>query len=303
MGGGVYRYNFPSGTTLNLTNSTVAITSCSIYNSLFNIKDSWQNNKIVIFYNFFITSNIPSIFQTGTTYTDPVSGLVVNKKYVIITIPDGYYSISDLNLYMQKQYILLGLYSSVGSNFNYYSDFQVDPVQYKTQIDLYPLPASTFTTIPMNMNNLPSMSLPSTNQSFFMYFPSSSTVYGGIGAIFGFPDGKFLPNSPITNSIGVTKVTQFTSSLTPNVSPISTYIFTCNMVRNTYTIPQDLFFQLPINASIGSLIVFNSYPIYITALESNFQYIEIKLYDQFFNSLNINDSEMCLTMSIQTFLK
>jgi hypothetical protein len=208
---------------------------------------------------------------------------------------------------MQKQYIILGLclYYTNGSGYTYFSDFETDANQYKSQVNIYPVPSAIggSQALKLNINNVPGMTLPSSNQSFFLYFPASSSVYKGIGEIFGFPDSTYFPFTPHSSSIGVSKPNQITSTLTPNVSPISTYIFTSNLVQNNYTNPQNLFFQLPINAALGNLITYNNYPIYITALESSFQYIEIRLFDQFNNTLNINDSEMCLTLSIQTYIK
>ena len=302
---GVYRYNFGSYN-LNLQNSAVAVTSCSIYNSLFNIRADWGNNKIVIFFDNLIVNNVPNSYEHGTGYTDPVNGTYLYKKYVVIVINDGYYSISDLNAVLQMHYNNLGLclYYTNGSATTYFSEFDTDPNQYKSLVTISPIPSAITSAqaLKLNINNVPGMTLPSTNQSFFMYFPASSSFYKGIGAIFGFPDSTFFPFTPHSSSVGVGKTTQITSSLTPNLSPISTYIFTCNMVQNSHTIPNNLFFQLPITASLGSLIVFNQYPIYITALESSFSFIEIKLFDQFNNPLNINDNEMCLTLAIQTHI-
>jgi hypothetical protein len=54
--------------------SHVSIVSCSIYNNTFNISSSYGNNTITI------------------------SWLGTNYAY---TFPDGYYSVSDLNSYVQ----------------------------------------------------------------------------------------------------------------------------------------------------------------------------------------------------------
>ena len=54
VSGNTYRFNLPQGRTLNLdSNSQIALTSISMFNSTFNVKQSWANNKLIVFSNQF----------------------------------------------------------------------------------------------------------------------------------------------------------------------------------------------------------------------------------------------------------
>ncbi len=60
------------------------------------------------------------------------------------TIPDGYFSLSDLHLWLQQQFILNKLYcvNSNNSQNIYFVQFQTNSVLYKAQIDAYFMPSA-----------------------------------------------------------------------------------------------------------------------------------------------------------------
>jgi hypothetical protein len=297
-GTNTYRYVLPIGMTVN-TGDQIAVQCASIYNNSFNIRKDWNNNTFVIFYNGFNLNNIPSSFVKGNVYTDPYdSSIVVNKKYVQITIPDGYYDVPALNAFLLQQCHLLGFYLKGANNSGdmYFMNFLVNPNVYKMEIDMFVIPNSLPTGYSLPSNTF---SLPSPAQTPFLYFPAAPpSKYGSFASIFGFPNSTFFPNSAITNTNGASVSSQTLSATgyVPCLNPITTYIFTCNLVSNQYCNPDNLFFQMPINAAYGDLMVYNSYPIFITARSSSYQYIEISIYDQFLNNLVLNDSEFNITI-------
>jgi len=301
-GTNTYRYNLPSNVDIG-NNDQIAVQCASIYNNSFNIRAAWYNNTYFIFYDGFNLGNIPSQFVKGSSYTDPYNpSVVVNKKYVQITIPDGYYDVPTLNAYLMQQCQLIGFYLKGLNNSGnmYFISLLVNPNQYKMEVDMFVIPNGLPTGYSMPSQN--AFNLPSTTQTPFLYFPASPSlnskdyVYGSYASIFGFPDSTFFPYSPVTNSTGSNGNSQTLSTLTPTLNPITTYIFTCNLVNNKYCNPPNLFFQMPINSAYGDMMVYNSYPIFITARASSYQYIEISIYDQFLNNLVLNDSEFNITI-------
>jgi hypothetical protein len=95
-----------------------------MYNSFYNISQA-QYGK----------SNITFTWFDGSVYN--------------WVIPDGYYSLSDLNLWLQQQFILNKLYcvNSNNSQNIYFTVFQTNSVLYKAQIDVYFVPSSANATL------------------------------------------------------------------------------------------------------------------------------------------------------------
>eukprot|EP01041_Mallomonas_annulata_P020772 gene20772-40659_t len=97
-------YKFPS--TASIKNGSVAVSTISQYFSTYNITTAYNNNSFKY------------IWVDGSTYT--------------VSIPDGYYSFSDLNLYLEYVLITNGHYLTtstgdyvyllqLGLNTTYYS--------------------------------------------------------------------------------------------------------------------------------------------------------------------------------------
>ena len=102
--------------------SGVGLASLSMYNSTFNITSARGNNVISFIWNV----------GTPVTYT--------------WTIPDGYYSVSDLNYYIQNQCIASNLYCISGTNFVYFLELETNPVRYSIQLNSYDIPTTTEAT-------------------------------------------------------------------------------------------------------------------------------------------------------------
>ena len=89
------------------------------------------------------------------------------------------------------------------------------------------------------------------------------------------------------------------SSSTPNINPIDSYILTCSLLNSPYSIPSDVFFSLPLNGGLGSLITVNPSQIVFNSIAPNYyKEITIRLFDQLFNPLPLQDKELVLTLAI-----
>jgi hypothetical protein len=83
------------------------------------------------------------------------------------------------------------------------------------------------------------------------------------------------------------------------ISPIDSYILTCNLLNSPYSIPSNVFFTIPLNGSLGQLIsIYPSQIVFNEIAPNVYNYITIKIYDQLFNQLYLNDTDMTLTLAI-----
>ncbi len=294
-----YRYELPTGTAISLkAGSEIVVQSCSLYNSVDNIRADWGNNTMILFYDNFNLTNISNLgFSVGTTYTDPYySNIVINKKYVKITIPDGFYDIPDLSLFLKQQCTVLGFYlsSTINSTDMHFFDFQINKNLYSGQINLYPIPS----TLANYANPSNTFTLPTSPQTAFIYFPNGNPFvkYGGIGSIFGVNGGSCFPYFPSVSPTGSPVATQHLSTKCPVVQPITNYLFTSNLIMSKYSNPPNMLFQMPVSVGFGEMMIYRDNPIFMSCIEGTVNHIEIELHDQYCNKLMLNDTEFCLTL-------
>ena len=266
VSGNQYTYTLPQTVSFDAQDQ-VGVASLSIYNNTFNITASRGNNTLTFVWNA----------STPTTY--------------VWTIPDGYYAIStDLNYWLQQQMILNNLYvvNSSGQNV-YFMEFATNAPRYAVQVNAYALPtSSTATTLGYTKPAGATWSYPSTATC------PQITITAPFAKLLGFSAGSFPPNASTSAN------TQYLSTTTPNVNPIDSYILTCSLLSSPYSIPSDVFFTIPLNGGIGSLLTVNPSQIVFNNIAPNqYKFITIKLYDQLFNPLTLNDFEMTLTLAIQ----
>ena len=89
------------------------------------------------------------------------------------------------------------------------------------------------------------------------------------------------------------------STKTPNISPVDSYILTCNMINSKYSIPSNVMVSLPLSGSIGTLLVYSPPEIVFSDIAPNvYSNIVIQFYDQLFNKLEIKDRELVLVIGI-----
>jgi hypothetical protein len=262
--GNTYTYQLPSSWKV-ADGDQIGVASISIYNNTFNVTSSRGNNVLTIYWNA----------NTQTTYT--------------LTIPDGYYSAIDLNYQIQQFCILNNLYVTNSSgNYVYFIEIQQNSVRYALQLNTYYLPTSAnATTLGYTKPSGATWSFPTSNSC------PQIKISKGFGALLGLLENTYpLSASTATNQ-------QFLSTTTPVISPIDSYILTCNLINSPYSIPSNVFFTIPLNGSLGTLITVNPSQIVFNNIAPNvYNTITVQLYDQLFNALTLNDKEMTLTLAI-----
>jgi len=264
--GNQFEYKFPNSVKFEVGDK-VGLSGIAVYNSSFNITSEYENNVITIKWN--ADSQLSFIF----------------------TIPDGYYSISDLNYYIQSQCIANNLYVSNSSGQNiYFVELVTNPTQYAVSLNLYALPTgSQATTLGYVKPTTATWNYPSIAKC------PQVLISNPLGKLIGQETGTF----PSTNTVSTSQ--QYLSIKTPNLNIIDSYILTCSLINNVYAIPSDVFFSVPLTGSIGSLITSNPSSVSFNDIATGtYNSIKIRFYDQQFNSLLLRDTQCTILLSIKS---
>lgn len=260
-----YEINLPSTYKAN-DGDKIGVANISIYNSTFNITSARGNNTIQL------------TWSNGTVYT--------------FTFPDGYYSASDMNYFLQQQMILNNLYlysTSSTSTYTYYAEITTNAPKYAIQLNLYPIPTSAQAT---------SYGLAQPSGAGWSYPVSATTPQLTITSSFGLLIGQSAGTYP-----NATQSTTYstTSSFTPTISPVDTYVLCCNMIDNKYSVPNNILYSVPITSSLGTMMTSQNSQIIFSDIAPNiYNKITITFFDQLFNTLLLQDKEICLTLAIKS---
>jgi hypothetical protein len=257
-----YKYDFNQGG-VRFKNSEIAVASISIYYSWFSITSELGNNT----FSYVWYDNAGS-----DTYT--------------ITIPDGFYSVSDLNAYLQSEMVSNGTYliDDVG-DYVYYLEFVENSSKYAVQFNSYAIP----TALPTDWSNPASITFPASAST-----PQIVIASNDFRDIIGFSAGTY-PSSTQTTDYS------YTSDYTPQVSPVQSIIMRCDLVINPYSNPQDVIYSFaPTGTTFGSLI--SSVPnelIWCDIQDQYFNSFNIYFVDQTFNRIKIEDSNIVVLLVIR----
>ena len=259
-----YVYTFPSTVKFD-DGDSVGVSSCSLYNSTFNITATRGNNTFTIVWN--------ALAQTTFTFT----------------IPDGYYSVESLNFFIQQQCITNNLYvnNTAGQNV-YFLELLTNAPRYAVSLNAYALPTSAgATTLGYTQPAGATWSYPSAAKCPQLTFANP------FGALIGFTGASY----PSTASVATNQ--NFISDVTPNLNPVDSYIMTCSLLNSPYSIPSDTFFTIPLTGGLGELIAVSPSQIVFNNIAPNsYQQIKITFFDQNFQRLEMNDNQLTLTLAI-----
>jgi hypothetical protein len=244
----------------------VGLSSINIYNSFYNVSSVYGNNV----FTFTFPSTVPIV--------------------VSITIPNGYYSISDLNYFLQQQCIANDLYctSTTNSNYIYFTEFVTNSVRYAGQINLYTLPTSS-------QASALGYAIPSNATWTFPAVATTPTITfeTSFGLLLGFTSGTYPPLITTSNI-------QYVSNVCPTLSVVNSLIMTCNLINNHgISIPSSIFNSIALTNGFGSMITVNGAQIIYSDIATNdYNSIEIQFYDQNLNLLTILDPDVLITLSL-----
>ena len=246
----VFEYVFPGGGIGLKAHSQIALASITMYNSTPNISAALGNNTFQ--YKWI----------DATTYT--------------VTMPDGFYEISDMNNFLHQTMLNNGHYLTEKSTNNavWFLTMSVNTSTYKIDLLAFPMINTFYTSAlydtPTPPSPIPAWSVPasSTNPQFII--PATN-----FDDIIGFAAGTY-PAAQNNTAIVVSS-----SSVPPQVNPLSSYLVKCNLVNNPYGIPNSLIYSFPPSASFGQQYVVapNEYS-FIDAQEGYYNTMRIEITDQ-----------------------
>jgi hypothetical protein len=258
-------YTFLGSSSLTIKEgSKICVSSLSIPYSFFNVTQFYNNQTFSFNWRVGVTT---------TTYN--------------ITLPAGFYLVSDISNFLENYFIQNGMYlvDSAGNNV-YYLELAYNTTYYATQILSFAVPTSLPTGYVQPSSWLGYPSVANTPQLIL-----SSNNFKNI---LGFSAGSYPPTPQSTNY-------SITSNVLPPVgSNINAVVLTCSLVNNNVTIPSDILDSFPINSTFGSNIVYApSFEKWVKMNAGTYNSITIRMLDQNLNIINANDSNVSITLLIQ----
>jgi len=269
-----FKYNFIQGG-FQVKDMEMCVSSITLPYSFYNVSSYYANRTFSL------------IFPTAATTTT-----------ISVTLPEGFYSVTDINSYIQQVCINYGAYliDSTG-NYVYYQQLVYNTTYYSVQLLLFSVP----TTLPTGYSYATAGSLGSVyttavklpTTAYTPQFVLAST--GSIATIIGFKTGTTYPSAQTT--------TQQTllSTLTPVGSTVNSLILQCSLIDNPVTMPSDILDSMPIkDTSFGSNITYDpSFEKYVSLSNGSFNNFTFSFRDQNLNEIYARDPNVSITLIIR----
>lgn len=249
----VLTYNFPTGS-VQFKDNKVGLGRLSMYYS-------WEN---------------VSSTNNAWSYTW-IDGTVVTAD-----LPAGFYTVSDMNAYLQSIMISNGHYlkSSTGGNV-FYVELTTNAVYYTVQLNCYAVPTSLST----GWTNPGTWSLPTTAKT-------PQATISTLSSLIGISAGTY---PSITQSSNYS--TQSTS--TPQITPVQSVLIACSLISNPLSNPTNLMYSFSPNVTYGSLLSIEPAKSVLNDIQDGaYNQITIRFYDQTFTPLKIKDPNIVLLLEI-----
>lgn len=260
------RYIYPLPATMNISKTKVCLQKINVYYSWFNIEAARGNNT----FSYIWTDG------GGSTQYD-------------LTIVDGYYSISDLNAWLQSQMISNGHYLVDGSsNYVYYLEFVTNSNYYSAQLNSYALP----TSLPIGYSNPGLIVFPAVAST-----PQVIINANAFRDVIGFNAGTYPAAVQATTYSKI-------SDYTPQVSPVQSITVLCNLVSNDMANPSNLMYSFTA-AGVGFGGLIESSPNQLEFLNINPGYynnVICELRDQQFNRVDFKDPNILIQLLFTTLI-
>lgn len=252
-----FRYTFIPN--IDIKNMSIAVSSIIIPYSWQTVNSSYNNKTFQIVYN-------------GTTYT--------------LTLPDGAYSVADINAYIQYWCISNNLLYCISASgqYIYFIELIDNSTTYSYEIRSYPtvLPTGATNTGGWTMNG---------------FCPQFVVGMNNFGSIIGVNAGTY-PSSA-TNNTNYTK----SSDTAPSPSPINQLVLNCSLVNNRdlQTASNNVIWSFtPTNTPYGENIQINP-PEYawIKCVDSSVSTIDVWITDQNNNAVILQDPNSMIMLLLK----
>lgn len=260
----IYTYKFLSGNLKIPSFSELCIGSIQIPYSIFNISSIYGNNTVSF------------IWPVGAT-----------TQIFNIVIPDGYYSVSDMQLFFELFFINNGLYLiDANGNNVYYFIMSYNVTYYAVQLLFFTLPTSLPPGYvqPANFIGYPTVART----------PILDVSLGSFNVYIGYSLGTYGSQNNTANS-------SFNSNLTPVGSSVNSLVVRCNLIDNSVSRIPDVLDSFTIGATqFGTNIDYApSFQKYVKIKSGNFSDLIIQIDDQDGNIIKFLDSNVLITLILR----
>ena len=251
--------------------------NCEMCVSSISIPYSWNN--VSTYYN---NKTFSLIFPTAAT--------TVTYSFVL---PDGFYTVNDINYFIQQTCISNGAYLIDSSANNvYFTNMAYNATYYSIQVLLFSVPTTigTYTRPTSGLYSTTGTGLPATAYTPQLIIPTS----GSIGTIIGFASGTFPAAQTVTSQ-------SLLSTLTPIGTTVNSLVMQCSLVSNRVTVPSDILDSMPItNTSFGTNIVYDpSFEKFVHIANGTYNGFTITFRDQNLNDIYAKDPNASITLMIR----
>ena len=268
-----FQYNFIQGA-FRSKDCEMSIGSLTIPYSWYNVS-SFYNNK-----TFSLT--FPYLATTAT---------------LNIVLPDGFYTVSDINQYIELECINNGLYLVNAGQNVYFINLSTNITYYKNQFvfNLVPIALTGayagYTQPPTGYwSATAGNGLPTVSTTPFITLAS----VGSIGPIIGFTGGTYPSAGPYT--VNASSL----SNITPNATTVNGIVLRCNLVDNNIASPSDILDSFNINATFGANITYSpNFPKFIRLKDGTYNSMILTMVDQNLNSISAQDPNVLITLIVR----
>jgi len=227
-GNSTLQYIFPQGG-VAFKDDFIAIQQVSLYNSVFNVSSANNNNSFSY------------IWIDGTTN--------------LVSIPDSYLELPEINAYLQSIMIANKHYLISGANNVYLLNIQVNPARYSYQINSFLVSVAIATTNTWTLPAGATWVLP-TNSIMPMFVVPNTNFQKLIGFTAGNYPNTVIAGVPPAQTQTPAQISTYSalSTTPPQIVPQPSYLGLCSLVNNNLSIPSQLLYSItPTGSTFGSL--------------------------------------------------
>lgn len=260
------KYNFESAQ--KFENAQVCLNTINIYFSWFNISSNLNNNKFS--YKWFDANGI------------------LNQVFDVV-IKDGYYSVNDLNEYIQSILVSRGHYLQQASsgNYVYHIELTTNPVYYRIELNTYAMRTES----PDYVRGSTDWGFPSQYTTVQVIINSTNNFSN----LIGLSPGVYPETTDINNH-------NFPSDLAPMMDPISTILVLCSFAtQGGFSNPDNIIYSFTTGASgFGDMI--EKSPVsenYVNIRDGIYSNFTIEIVDQTYNRIEIKDPSILLMINFR----
>ena len=228
------------------------------------------------------------------TFRMPTGASLASYTTFNIIIPEGFYTIGDLNSYMQYYAIANGLYliNADGNNVYYTPVFSINQPYYSVEILLYTVPRS-----------LPANWVQPSNWIGYSTYTADRTgnivvLNNNFKKYIGFLPGTY---PDIAQVVPTSNYSVLSTAKPPLATTVNSIIVHCSLVNNSVIVPSDIIDSFPItNAVFGANINYEpTVPKFVKLTKGKYSSMIISLTDQNNNTITLIDPNILITFVFQ----